>query len=274
MKTVIAKRWAIARELAAQGMTCAQISEATGQQQGTTRAWAKREGIQLQAAHRGPRRAPSARIEAMGNAFRSGMTLAEIGEEHGISRERVRALIARIGLVGKDGGQAARIRNNGGTCAEKVREAAHDRIVSRWGVEYELAKELRADGTIRAFESQRGAAKRRAIPWNLTFAEWYAIWQESGNLHLRGRGKGHFCMARRGDSGAYEPGNVVIQLATDNSRDAVDKWRGKTKEHKGVFCLYPGRDRAWLAVAGKCRLGYFTSAEDAAAARLAHLEAA
>ena len=62
-------------------------------------------------------------------------------------------------------------------------------------------------------------AKYRGIDFELTFDEWYDIWQQSGHWADRGRGHGKYCMSRVNDIGAYKVGNVFIQLSTKNSGD-------------------------------------------------------
>jgi NUMOD3 motif len=69
-----------------------------------------------------------------------------------------------------------------------------------------------------AYQSQKGRAKKRGIPFLLTEAQWQQIWDESGKWHLRGRGKGKYCMSRFFDRGAYEIGNVRIVLNKTNTR--------------------------------------------------------
>jgi hypothetical protein len=44
-----------------------------------------------------------------------------------------------------------------------------------------------------------------------TFGEWLQLWIDSGKLHLRGNGRGKFCMARRDDLGDYAVGDVEIR---------------------------------------------------------------
>jgi hypothetical protein len=80
-------------------------------------------------------------------------------------------------------------------------------------------------------------------------------------------------MSRIKDSGGYEVGNVHIQLATENSAEAVKKWSGKTKANPGVFNLYPGLSRPFKAKVGKNIVGMFASEEEAVAARQAFIEA-
>lgn len=54
----------------------------------------------------------------------------------------------------------------------------------------------------------------------MTFEEWLQIWSESGKLHLRGNGRGRYCMARKDDLGDYAVGNVEIKACEENSREA------------------------------------------------------
>jgi hypothetical protein len=64
--------------------------------------------------------------------------------------------------------------------------------------------------------NHRSAAKRRGIAFYLSFEDWLAIWQSSGHWPERGRGRGKYHMARHGDLGAYEVGNVSIARHEDN----------------------------------------------------------
>lgn len=70
------------------------------------------------------------------------------------------------------------------------------------------------------FDQKRNAAARN-IPFRLTLPQWMQVWEESGNFADRGRGVGKYCMSRFQDRGAYEVGNVYIQLATENSSEAM-----------------------------------------------------
>lgn len=59
-------------------------------------------------------------------------------------------------------------------------------------------------------------AKKRGVGFRLTFEEWWGVWEASGKWSLRGRGRGQYVMARFGDQGVYEIGNVRICLASEN----------------------------------------------------------
>lgn len=259
--------WSLARKMAEMGCTAPQIAAAIGcLHTAQVHTWAKAKGITLVHAPSGAPKItqPDARAQRMLDMYRQGLTLAKIGEQFGVTRERVRQIAKKFGAV--RAGIAMRSARNDQKKDAKQRSFAA-RVFAKWGVEVDLWRELRANGTVRAYEQQRQSSSIRGIGWHLTFADWYAVWQASGKLHLRGRGKGKYCMSRIKDGGAYELGNVHIQLCTVNSQEAVEKWAGKKKPIKGIYCMYPGREMAWLAKYGNTRLGYFSSAEAAADAR-------
>src|SRR6478752_1084760 len=91
------------------------------------------------------------------------------------------------------------------------------------------------------YRSQRGAASKRGIDSQISFAEWVTVWLDSGRWDQRGRGIGAYCMARNGDIGPYSVANVSIQLATTNSRDGIEKARPAMTKTGGRL----GLGRGW-----------------------------
>ncbi len=93
-------------------------------------------------------------------------------------------------------------------------------------------KEIAAQSKLRCarpevqYKQQQTHAKQREIEFNLTFDQWYSIWVESGHYEDRGKRIGQYCMSRCGDKGAYEVGNVFIQLHSKNVSDGF-KHRAK-----------------------------------------------
>jgi len=71
------------------------------------------------------------------------------------------------------------------------------------------------------YHNQKSRAKVRGIKWKLSFEEWWAWWQATGCYHKRGRRKGRYQMARRGDAGAYELGNIEC-VTVEQNRAAVE----------------------------------------------------
>jgi len=66
------------------------------------------------------------------------------------------------------------------------------------------------------YKQHEANANYRGIPFWLTFEEWCSLWEASGKWKQRGAHKGQYVMARPGDRGAYEIGNVIICRAEDN----------------------------------------------------------
>lgn len=169
------------------------------------------------------------RAEAFAALYRSGKTLQEIGALHGLTRERVRQLLASLGIDGADGGIHL-------SAKWKKDDAAYDLAIKReknslekHGCTYEqyqtllrLPRRTKYSGPTSAFQLQRNNAMRRGIAWEFKLWDWWQVWQESGKWGERGRGQG-YVMARRGDEGAYAPGNVFITSAIDNCSNAPKK---------------------------------------------------
>jgi hypothetical protein len=76
------------------------------------------------------------------------------------------------------------------------------------------------DPILNAFTMQKCIARKRGIAWQLTFDEWWDIWQQSGHWNDRGRKLNQYCMSRYGDVGPYSTTNVFIQTHIQNSKDA------------------------------------------------------
>lgn len=74
-----------------------------------------------------------------------------------------------------------------------------------------------------AWKAQRDAAKRRGIPFRFTLLGWRVWWRLQLKLlgpdAARGRSRSQYVMARLGDKGAYEVGNVRCVTAERNAAD-------------------------------------------------------
>ena len=81
----------------------------------------------------------------------------------------------------------------------------------------------------RYIQHRNAAPRDRGIPFNMTFAEWWDIWEKSGHWEDRGHCKGQYCMSRYGDLGPYEIGNVFIQLHSDN---VIQAWTGRKQKQE------------------------------------------
>ena len=75
------------------------------------------------------------------------------------------------------------------------------------------------------YNAQRKAAARRDIIWKFTFEQWANWWRRKlGNnwLKKRGRKKGQYVMARKGDKGPYSVANVECKLTEDNCSERTE----------------------------------------------------
>ena len=138
----------------------------------------------------------------LGAKYAAGSTLQEIGDYYGVTREWVRQILSEeLGITGKDGGQAKRSKAK----ARAAGTRKDQRNIRRYGMTAEQYREsnghLDATGArpIYRYTKQRCHAVRRGIEWNLTFAEWWSIWFESGHWLERGRGVDGYVMARQSD---------------------------------------------------------------------------
>lgn len=165
------------------------------------------------------------KIVAMAKA---GLTLQQIGDTYGVSRERIRQILARLGVERSQRGKAVCTSANRATKEAQRRLRRDQRAFSSLGCTYDEARRLNdglgigkyKKGTkTAAFIRQRINARTRGIDWRLTFPQWCLLWEKSGHWSQRGRGHGRYVMPRIGDSGAYALGNVHIQLADDNNRE-------------------------------------------------------
>ncbi|WP_312836384.1 sigma factor-like helix-turn-helix DNA-binding protein [Comamonas sp.] len=258
-------------EFADQGMSPAEIAAALNVRVTTVYLWARSSGLQLKRSKRAGgigSRHPE-RDTKMVAMFRQGVTLAKIGAQFGLSRERVRQILKRIGVCAEEGG----IARNAASRRESACAKREAYWLGKYGLPFAVVKQLQQDGVTKGFQDHKRNSAARGIPFHLTFIDWLSVWQASGKLDQRGRGKGKYVMSRIRDDGAYELGNVHVQLATENSREAVEKWRGTTKEHTGVYLLAPGNKRPWMAGVGRVSLGRFETQQQAVEARAAYLAA-
>jgi transposase-like protein len=217
------------------------------------------------------------RAQTMLALYREGYTLAVIGAQFGISRERVRQLMTKhFGTRQNDGGQHAVAAKR----AEKALARRNAECLRRNGCSLEQYQEIMEAGRRAfaasgsrykhpsyAFKGQRNNARHRKIEWHLTFWEWWTIWQRSGHWGQRGIHSGEYVMCRNGDTGPYAVWNVYIALSAENVSS------GKSKKDKslpiGVRRADSGRYTAVRYLEGKNRgLGTYDTPELAYAAYL------
>lgn len=190
-----------------------------------------------------PIKIPHSDYAELGKRYRSGETLQQIADTYKVSRERVRQILARMGVRAHEGGHAYRAkRKKKATSLKRER-----RFLRKYGMTRERFQEVEKNvdecgGTPSLrFREQKGSAHTRGIEWNLTFGEWWSLWEASGQWPKRGRGKGRYVMARPGDTGPYELGNVAIVLSVENNREFINRYWAEV--YSGKRELGPGQER-------------------------------
>lgn len=279
-----AKRRSQLREFHALGQTQAQFVRLTGVSRVRVCQMASALDLKFEKDRAGWEsvRAKSAeKTKRMAVLYRAGYTLQQIGDQYGITRERVRQLLGKYAnIASAEGGAAAKH-----AAAKARRKAAKDaKCLVRFGcthAQYQevlrLGREMMAGGASRertprgAFLSQKRNASVRGIGWELTFWQWWTIWQESGHWHERGRGQG-YVMCRVGDEGPYAVGNVFIATSAENVSSGKHK---KSALPIGVQETRSGRYKAHRQLNGKLiHLGTFDTPDMAYAAYLMAAEPA
>jgi len=104
------------------------------------------------------------------------------------------------------------------------------------------------------YSCQKSDAKRRGIRFLLTFDEWLDIWTTSGHIGERGNRAGYYVMARYGDRGSYEIGNVRIVLFEENAREYRPTLDAKTRSgaaHVGKIVSQATRRKLSKAATGR-----------------------
>lgn len=90
-----------------------------------------------------------------------------------------------------------------------------------------------ADSTpVDKYLASQYAAKRRNVPFMLTFAEWWQIWHDSGHWEERGTANGCYVMCRNADQGPYAVGNVRIDTVRGNALEQLEIAKAKQEAYR------------------------------------------
>lgn len=98
-----------------------------------------------------------------------------------------------------------------------------------------IARQKRYNKTPKGrYRQHKANAKRRGVPFELTYEQWYDLWEPF--LGRSGSWPGGYVMARRGDEGPYAVGNVAIVPHGQNVAErnmtyfARKRWREPSDE--------------------------------------------
>ena len=179
--------------------------------------------------------------------------MAAVAHKFGVTRQRIQQIAKKRGFV---------IGHRQSAVGRRVVDLERKR-----GFDKKTWLELQKIGAQSAFGSQRRNAGVRGIAWDITFIEWWSVWENSGKWFERGKRVGQYVMARNSDAGAYAVGNVSIILGSLNlmdGRDGTHKERALGRVAGVRFVNGKGR---WRASYSATHLGYFDTKNEAVAAR-------
>jgi hypothetical protein len=124
----------------------------------------------------------------------------------------------------------------------------------------------------KAWNAQRYSAKKRGIPFRFGLFQWHCWWRSVlvglGPEAKRGNRKGQYMMARTGDQGAYEAGNVYAATPKQNIADIPQTVRLRASEKATITAKANGKPRGYhlklgnphpMAHAVETELGAFPS---------------
>lgn len=187
---------------------------------------------------RGPGRKNVERELEMVRMYTAGQTLQEVGNHYGLTRERVRQLIALHGVTGVSGGSHKKAVDNRHRRLAAAKARRDARTILYYGCTYAKLIELNdgvkpkvALSNAGKFRQQKNNALARRVPWAITFPQWMQFWIDSGHWDDRARTRDGYVMARRGDTGAYALGNIYITTLAQNVADYQT-----TLKRRGVLC--------------------------------------
>lgn len=158
--------------------------------------------------------------------FRDGRTILQIGDEFGLSKQRVQQILSKAGVRRGHGGRCILVRRRN-TAKGIARDA---RTVATYGCDRATLIEVNGGPPSRAgclaaqYVRQKCGAGYRGIEWRMTFPEWVKVWVESGHLAERGCRANAYVMARHGDVGPYAVGNIYFTTMAGNASD-YQAWR-------------------------------------------------
>jgi hypothetical protein len=157
--------------------------------------------------------------------FESGRTQEEIASLFSVTKARIQQVLKLNGLTRIAGGASLRAKKRGlPPCLLALQAGVESRYLKRWGISRADGDSIKAAFGYRpflAFKNQKLNARKRGIPFDFTFGQWWELWTSSGKWNLRGRGG--YVMTRPGDAGPYCVNNVAIKTQAENLEEVRDR---------------------------------------------------
>jgi len=149
------------------------------------------------------------RVDWIADGLAAGKTLRALGQELGVSGERVRQIVRDFGMQ-----RPPKPRKTATESGERRKRGRPP------GACHAARMECKAAGLPDPYSRYMAQARlsvRRGISFKLTFDQWWELWRP--HYANRGSRRGQMVMARYLDSGAYEIGNVTIKTVLENAHE-------------------------------------------------------
>lgn len=166
------------------------------------------------------------RLERLVNQFTTTpVTMADIGAQEGITRERVRQLLGKAGLTAADGFK----RVSRSVWADlKVREEREARCLRRFGCDWATVQKITGRARyntigshplVQKWSAHKANASRVMVPWKLTLAEYAEI--VGPHMHHLGLGKNCLVLTRKDKTAPYTFENAALKTLAQSSKDTA-----------------------------------------------------
>ena len=163
------------------------------------------------------------RNQYLADQYRKGRTLEELGREVGVSRERVRQIVAKYGTKSSECGASKRAEER----KAKVLDERDQRYLQKYGLPYAEYVQARNDGYQKAWADQKRNAQRRRIGWHLTLKGFIEVWE--GKFHLRGKRRDALVMTRVDLDKPFTKHNVKIVTLAESARQNINRMHEEKK---------------------------------------------
>ena len=178
----------------------------------------------------------------MAGMYREGRTLQEVGDQFGITRERVRQILISIGVKWSDGGSHVVSLANEAKRKANAAAAKDLRRMSAYGCNQ--ADFIRWNGGVpnadygtpaASYKSQKHNALNCGYVWLITFPQWAQIWMESGKWGERGLARDMYVLGRKDRLKPFTADNVEVVSLGQNSAKNDWAWsRGKNSNKEAA----------------------------------------
>lgn len=162
------------------------------------------------------------------------MTLEQIGDELGVTRERVRQLLLRVEITGKNSVRRRLSKERAAQRKEKskqgIQKRKHDRILRKYGCTPEEFQEC-SNAVVMQYNQLRWYALRMKILWQLTLPQVRELLQgHEGTMRIDG-----LCLVRKDESLPYAYENMCLMSNAELSRRSITLRFQREKEFRRLY---------------------------------------